>query len=138
MAQFTLTINGQKQQVDVDPATPMLWVLRDHLKLVGTKYGCGIAQCGACTIHVGEVHRGVSAYFCHNSYVATIVDMVKKNGKPVIQNVLATVDCGIVVNPDAATNLVEGGLVDGIGNAMYGELTFKEGQPKQSNFVKGA
>ena len=55
MAQFTLTINGQKQQVDVDPATPMLWVLRDHLKLVGTKYGCGIAQCGACTIHVGDV-----------------------------------------------------------------------------------
>lgn len=51
MATFELTINGKKQQVDVDPATPMLWVLRDHLKLVGTKYGCGIAQCGACTIH---------------------------------------------------------------------------------------
>ncbi len=55
MANFTLNINGKKQQVDVDPATPMLWVLRDHLNLVGTKYGCGIAQCGTCTIHVGEV-----------------------------------------------------------------------------------
>lgn len=52
MAIFNLDINGKKQQVDVDPATPMLWVLRDHLDLVGTKYGCGIAQCGACTIHV--------------------------------------------------------------------------------------
>ena len=52
MALFTLNINGKKQEVDVDPTTPMLWVLRDHLNLVGTKYGCGIAQCGACTIHL--------------------------------------------------------------------------------------
>ncbi|GEO03710.1 (2Fe-2S)-binding protein [Adhaeribacter aerolatus] len=55
MAAFNLKINGKVQQVNVDPATPMLWVLRDHLNLVGTKYGCGIAQCGACTIHMGEV-----------------------------------------------------------------------------------
>lgn len=52
MANFTLNINGKTHQVDVDPATPMLWVLRDHLNLTGTKYGCGIAQCGACTIHL--------------------------------------------------------------------------------------
>ncbi|TDQ19459.1 isoquinoline 1-oxidoreductase alpha subunit [Algoriphagus boseongensis] len=52
MALFNLTINGKSQQVDVDPNTPMLWVLRDHLDLVGTKFGCGIAQCGACTIHL--------------------------------------------------------------------------------------
>jgi isoquinoline 1-oxidoreductase alpha subunit len=55
MANFKLNINGKQQSVDVDPATPMLWVLRDHLNLVGTKYGCGIAQCGACTIHLGDV-----------------------------------------------------------------------------------
>ncbi len=55
MATFKLNINGKQQQVDVDPATPMLWVLRDHLNLVGTKYGCGVAQCGSCTIHVGDV-----------------------------------------------------------------------------------
>ena len=54
MAIFNLHINGKTQEVDVDPSTPMLWVLRDHLKLVGTKYGCGIAQCGACTIHLGN------------------------------------------------------------------------------------
>ncbi len=52
MAELTLTINGKKQTLDVDPATPLLWVLRDHLKMVGTKYGCGIAQCGACTVHL--------------------------------------------------------------------------------------
>lgn len=52
MATFNLTVNNEQRRVDVDPATPLLWVLRDHLKLVGTKYGCGIAQCGACTIHL--------------------------------------------------------------------------------------
>lgn len=52
MAPITLSVNGKNVAVDVDPRTPILWVLRDHLKLVGTKYGCGIAQCGACTIHL--------------------------------------------------------------------------------------
>lgn len=52
MAIFNLNINGTSKQVDVDPSTPVLWVLRDHLDLVGTKFGCGIAQCGACTIHL--------------------------------------------------------------------------------------
>lgn len=55
MSQFTIKINGESHQVDVAPDTPMLWVLRDHLKLVGTKYGCGIGACGACTIHVDGV-----------------------------------------------------------------------------------
>lgn len=47
-----LNVNGEKHTVDVDPKTPVLWVLREHLHLVGAKYGCGMAQCGACTIHV--------------------------------------------------------------------------------------
>ena len=47
-----ITVNGAKHTVDMDPETPLLWVLRDGLKLTGTKYGCGIAQCGACTVHV--------------------------------------------------------------------------------------
>ncbi|MCB0473494.1 MAG: (2Fe-2S)-binding protein [Flavobacteriaceae bacterium] len=55
MAVFKLRVNGKEQQVDVDPATPLLWVLRDHLNLVGTKYGCGISQCGSCTVHLGDV-----------------------------------------------------------------------------------
>ena len=53
MAPTTLTVNGRKHQVNVEPDTPLLWVLRDTLGLTGTKYGCGIAQCGACTVHVG-------------------------------------------------------------------------------------
>ena len=51
MPVFTLQINGKEYKADVAPDTPILWVLRDHLGLVGTKFGCGIAQCGACTIH---------------------------------------------------------------------------------------
>ena len=57
-----LTINGHMQQVDVDPDTPLLWVLRDTLGLTGTRYGCGIAQCGACTVHIdGVATRSCSA-----------------------------------------------------------------------------
>ena len=52
MAKYNLKINGKIQKVDVDPTTPMLWVLRDHLNLQGTKYGCGVAACGACTVHL--------------------------------------------------------------------------------------
>lgn len=55
MAKYVLNINGKQSEVDVDPSTPLLWVLRDHLHLTGTKYGCGIAQCGSCTIHLGGV-----------------------------------------------------------------------------------
>ncbi len=55
MATFNLNVNGKSITVDVLPDTPMLWVLRDHLNLVGTKFGCGIAQCGACTVHLDGV-----------------------------------------------------------------------------------
>ncbi len=54
MALYTLNINGQSMQVDVDPDTPLLWVLRDELGLTGTKFGCGVAQCGACTVFVDD------------------------------------------------------------------------------------
>lgn len=61
MAQYKLNINGADHQVDVDSDTPILWVLRDTLQMVGTKFGCGIAQCGACTIHVdGKAARSCS------------------------------------------------------------------------------
>lgn len=55
METFKLTVNGQPREVSVDPGTPLLWVLREELKLTGTKYGCGIAACGACTVHLGGV-----------------------------------------------------------------------------------
>ena len=55
MAKYRLTVNGSEKTVDVDPSTPLLWVLREELKLTGTKYGCGISACGACTVHVDGV-----------------------------------------------------------------------------------
>jgi isoquinoline 1-oxidoreductase beta subunit len=81
-----------------------------------------------------QVSRGVAAYFCHNTYVAEVVDLKLDGKKPVIEKVFAAVDCGIVVNPDAAKNMGEGGIVDGIGNALFGELTFKDGIPEKNNF----
>ncbi len=96
------------------------------LKLVREKSGWGNEKPG--------VGRGVSAYYCHNSYVAQVMDISMKDGQPVIEQVHCAIDCGIVVNPDAATNLAEGGIVDGIGHAMFSELTFKDGAPEQKNF----
>lgn len=55
MATYQLTVNGQRKEVNVDPSTPLLWVLREELKMTGTKYGCGISACGACTIHLDGV-----------------------------------------------------------------------------------
>jgi isoquinoline 1-oxidoreductase subunit beta len=81
-----------------------------------------------------NTHRGVSAYFCHNSYVAQVLDLTISEGKPVVKRVCCAVDCGIVINPDAATNLAEGAIVDAIGTAMYGGLTFKDGVPDKNNF----
>jgi len=55
VAKLKLTINGMTREVDVDPETPLLWVLREWVGLTGTKYGCGVAQCGACTVHLDGV-----------------------------------------------------------------------------------
>jgi len=81
-------------------------------------------------------NRGVSAYFCHSTYAAHILDLVVEEGKPVVEKVTCAIDCGIVVNPDAAINMAEGAITDGIGNAFYGELTFKDGVPEKKNFDK--
>jgi isoquinoline 1-oxidoreductase beta subunit len=98
------------------------------LKLLKEKAQWGVANTGTS--------RGVAAYYCHNSYVAQVVDLVMENGRPRVDNVVSTVDCGIVVNPDAATNMIEGGVVDGIGHAMYSAMTLKDGVPQASNFDK--
>ncbi len=96
------------------------------LKMVREKSGWDNQKSG--------VHRGVAAYYCHNSYVAQVVDIIEKNGKPAIQKVWSAVDCGIVVNPEGAKNQIEGGLIDGIGHAMYSAMSFKDGVPQQKNF----
>jgi isoquinoline 1-oxidoreductase subunit beta len=79
-------------------------------------------------------NRGVAAYFCHNSYAAHIVDMTMRDGQPYVEQVFSAIDCGIVINPDSAKNMVEGAVIDGIGNSLYGALTHKDGAIEQSNF----
>ena len=96
------------------------------LSLVKEKSGWGKNENG--------LHRGVAAYFCHNTYVAQVVDISIEKGKPVIQKITAAIDCGIVVNPIAATNLAEGGMIDGIGHGLYSAMTFKDGVPDHKNF----
>ncbi len=81
-----------------------------------------------------NVFRGVAAYFCHSTYVAEVFDMVMEKGQPKVKKVWCAVDCGIVINRDGAINMMQGGVVDGIGHAMYSQLTFENGTPKQMNF----
>ena len=86
MAKFSLKVNGEFRQVSLDPKTPVLWVLRDHLDLPGAKYGCGVAQCGACTVHVnGNAVRScqlpVSAVA--NQEITTIEGLSAKGDHPV-------------------------------------------------------
>jgi isoquinoline 1-oxidoreductase alpha subunit len=86
MGTFNLNINGKTASVEVDPNTPLLWVLRDHLKLVGTKYGCGIAQCGSCTVHLS----GIAVRSCQlpiasvgTQEITTIEGLSEKGDHPV-------------------------------------------------------
>ncbi|MCB0667325.1 MAG: xanthine dehydrogenase family protein molybdopterin-binding subunit [Saprospiraceae bacterium] len=110
---------GEKYEYDADRYAGVL-------KLVKEK-----AQWGT---EIPGVHRGVAAYFCHNSYVAEIVDMVIRNGQPRVQKVWCAVDCGIVINKEGAINIIQGGVVDGIGHAMYAEQRFENGAPVHQNF----
>lgn len=87
MSEYKLSINGEERSVDVSVDTPLLWVLRDTLKLKGTKFGCGIAQCGACTVHVdGEPARScvlpVSALDGKN---VTTIEGLSENGNHPVQ-----------------------------------------------------
>jgi isoquinoline 1-oxidoreductase alpha subunit len=87
MAKFRLTVNNQSLSVDVEPDTPLLWVLRDELELKGTKFGCGIAQCGACTVHL----NGVAVRSCSlpvsavKGKVTTIEGLAKDASHPLQQ-----------------------------------------------------
>ncbi|MBD0832724.1 molybdopterin cofactor-binding domain-containing protein [Aestuariibaculum sediminum] len=96
------------------------------LKLVKEKCNWGVETPG--------IYRGVAAYYCHSSYVAEVIDIAMESNKPKVKKVWCAVDCGIVINRDAAKNMVEGGVVDGIGHAMYSQLTFNDGAPEQNNF----
>jgi isoquinoline 1-oxidoreductase beta subunit len=81
-----------------------------------------------------DIYQGFSAYYCHNTHVAEVADVRLESGIPVIDKVTCVIDCGIVVNPLGALNQVEGGVIDGIGHAMFGNLDFKDGVPQSVNF----
>ena len=88
MARFNLKVNGKRQQVEVSPDTPLLWVLRDHLDLTGTKYGCGIGQCGSCTVHInGEAMRSCALPVAAvaDAQITTIEGLSKNGDHPVQQ-----------------------------------------------------
>ncbi|WP_394748800.1 xanthine dehydrogenase family protein molybdopterin-binding subunit [Spongiimicrobium salis] len=82
----------------------------------------------------GNTYQGFSAYYCHNTHVAEVADVEIENGQPVVKKVTAVIDCGIVVNPLGAKNQAEGGVVDGVGHAMFGNFTFEDGVPQAQNF----
>lgn len=100
--------------------------LQDVLKLVVEKSGYREEKEG--------VFQGVCAYYCHNTHVAEVADVVMDGNTPVVKKITIAVDCGIVVNPLGALNQIEGGAIDGVGHAMYGDLSFKEGKPQSKNF----
>jgi len=92
MAAYNLNINGKQHEIDVDPSTPILWVLRDNIRLTGTKYGCGVAQCGACTVHLdGTAVRSCSLPISSvgQKKITTIEGLSEDGSHPVQQAWLA-------------------------------------------------
>jgi isoquinoline 1-oxidoreductase alpha subunit len=99
MARYKISVNNKLLTVDADPDTPMLWVLRDHLNLVGTKFGCGIAQCGACTIHLeGSAQRSCQLPVSSvGDYKITTIEGLSANGTHPVQKAWSEMDvpqCG--------------------------------------------
>ncbi len=92
------------------------------------------AEKGKWNVMKEGVYKGFSAYYSHNTHVAEVAEVVMRDGTPVVTKVTCAVDCGIVVNPLGARNQTEGGVLDGIGHAMYGNFTFKKGVPEANNY----
>jgi len=102
--------------------------LQAVLRMAVDKSGWGKAPEGT--------YQGVVAYYCHNSHVAEVADVQIENGMPVVKKVTCVVDCGIVINPLGANNQIVGGVIDGVGHAMYGNFGFKDGVPTANNYDK--
>jgi isoquinoline 1-oxidoreductase alpha subunit len=99
MATYKISVNNKFMTVDADADTPLLWVLRDHLNLVGTKFGCGIAQCGACTVHInGSAVRSCSMPIASvGDYKVTTIEGLSTNGTHPVQKAWSEIDvpqCG--------------------------------------------
>lgn len=126
--QFRLELLDKAEKSPVGKITYETKRFREVIKLAAEKSGWGKKKKG--------ISQGFSVYFSHASYVAQVAEMTMAKGKPVLKKVYAAVDCGIVINESSAKNQIYGAIVDGIGHAMYGNLTFKDGAPQQENFNK--
>jgi isoquinoline 1-oxidoreductase beta subunit len=115
--------NNPVGEIDYDPAK-MIGVI----KLAAEKSNWSNPESG--------VSKGFSCYYSHNTYVAEVANVTLTSGNPKIEKVICAVDCGIVINPDAAINQIQGGVVDGIGHAMFGDFAFVDGTPQADNFDK--
>jgi len=132
MPTYNLKINGVLQTVEVDSDTPLLWVLRDHLNLVGTKYGCGIAQCGSCTVHVnGSATRSCSLPVSSlQGMEITTIEGLSEHGEHPVQKAWKDIDvpqCGYcqtgqIMTASAFLNQNPNPSKSDIRNAMHGNI----------------
>jgi isoquinoline 1-oxidoreductase alpha subunit len=132
MPQYKLQINGKSHSVDVADDTPLLWVLRDHLGLVGTKYGCGIAQCGACTVHMdgSAVRSCVLPVSAIETAKITTIEGLSENGDHPLQQAWNEVDvpqCGYcqagqIMTAAALLKQKPRPTLDEIDNTMHGNI----------------
>jgi aerobic-type carbon monoxide dehydrogenase small subunit (CoxS/CutS family) len=132
MSLLEISVNGKKHQVDLDPETPLLWVLRDHLNLKGTKFGCGIAQCGACTVHLeGQAIRSCLTKISQiGDKEITTIEGLSENGDHPVQEAWKELDvpqCGYcqagqIMTAAAFLERNPGPNTEEIRNAMNGNL----------------
>ena len=122
---FRLELLDKAQKTPTGPIRYDIDRMRTVIQTAAEKSGWGKKE---------GVSQGFSVYFSHASYVAQVGEVVMQQGKPVLRKIYAVSDCGEVVNLSGARQQVTGGIVDGYGHAMFGNLTFKEGMPEQNNF----
>ena len=123
--QFRLTLLDRAKKNPVGEIHYDIDRMKGVIQLAAEKSGWGSKS---------GVSQGFSVYFSHRSYVAQVADVRMKQGNPVLEKIYAATDCGIVVNPTGADQQVRGGIVDGMGHAMFSHMTFKNGLPEQKNF----
>lgn len=123
--QFRLELLDKAKRAPVGDIKYNIDRMKTVIQLAAEKSGWGQKK---------NIHQGFSVYFSHASYVAQVGEVVVQKGKPVLKKIFAAADCGIVVNKSGARHQMMGGIVDGLGHAMYGNLTFKDGAPEQTNF----
>ncbi len=123
--QFRLELLDKAKKAPVGEIKYDIDRMKGVIRLAAEKSGWGRKK---------EVAQGFSVYFSHASYVAQVAEVAMQKGKPVVRKIYAAADCGVVVNQSGARQQVMGGIVDGMGHAMYGNLTFRDGAPEQTNF----